>query len=79
MSSKASKELLAALHEAVGKELLDRIRDGGATGADISNAIKFLKDNGIEADPAVNPTVSSLASSLPSFADDEDGEPGRPH
>ncbi|GGD03524.1 hypothetical protein GTQ45_02030 [Pyruvatibacter mobilis] len=50
MSSKASEEALERLHTAVAEELTRRIQSGEAKPADISAAVKFLKDNGIEAD-----------------------------
>lgn len=68
--SKASQDLLASLHSEIAQELRSRIASGDATAADISNAIKFLKDNGIEADPISNKDVQSLAHSFPSFTDD---------
>lgn len=73
--STASKDTLGALHALIAKELSERIENGTASAADISNAIKFLKDNGIEARPDLNKAVKSLAEkfNLPSF-NDEDGE-----
>lgn len=56
------------LHAAVAKELAARIRSGEATAADISNAIKFLKDNGIEALIDKNPNLGGLARQFPDFA-----------
>ena len=47
---RASEELLAALHGALAKELLDRIKSGEATAQDMANAIRLLKDNGITMD-----------------------------
>ncbi|WP_421868821.1 hypothetical protein [Pararhizobium sp.] len=69
--SSASIDMMAALHGVVAQELLDRIKDGSATAADISNAIKFLKDNGIEARADKNAAVASLASQFPTFEDED--------
>ena len=69
--SKATNDIMDALHGEVARELKKRIATGAATAADISNAIKFLKDNGIEADPNVNPDVKSLADNFPTFEDEE--------
>ena len=44
MSTKASFDLLDALHNAVAHQLLDKIQTGEATAAEISVAVKFLKD-----------------------------------
>lgn len=46
-----SKEQLQDLHGIVAEELKRRIASGEATAADLSAAIKFLKDNGIEYEP----------------------------
>lgn len=70
--SAASKDLMAMLHGVVAQELLDRIKDGSATAADISNAIKFLKDNGVEARVDRNKDVQSLAAAFPTFSDDDE-------
>ncbi|WP_349434256.1 hypothetical protein [Pararhizobium sp. A13] len=69
--SAASIDVMAALHGIVAEELMNRIKDGTATAADISNAIKFLKDNGIEARADKNAAVASLASQFPTFHDEE--------
>ena len=70
MSNKASAELLDALHGVVAEKLKARIMSGEATAADFGAAIKFLKDNGVEADPLKSPAVTSLADSMPDFNDD---------
>ncbi|KQR67860.1 hypothetical protein [Rhizobium sp. Leaf341] len=76
--SAASLDLMARLHGVVAEELMNRIADGTATAADISNAIKFLKDNGVEARADKNAAVASLASQFPVFHD-EDTENLRSH
>jgi hypothetical protein len=70
--SAASKDVLEMLHATVAAELDRRIKDGEASAADISNAIKFLKDNGIEAVLGKNPGVTSLARNFPTFDADEE-------
>jgi len=62
----ASKDLLNQLHEVVGRKLLERIESGEATASDFAQAIKFLKDNGIEAIPEYNNTIERLGDSLKS-------------
>lgn len=42
-----SKELLQELLESTASLLQDRVKDGTATPADISNALRLLKDNDI--------------------------------
>lgn len=62
--AKASKELLEKLHEHTAQLLLDRIESGDATASEIAQAIKMLKDNGIDtADPEKTP-LGGVASSL---------------
>jgi len=65
----ATVETLGALHEAAARDLLDRVKSGEASAADINNALKFLKDNGIEARPDKNPAIQSLAAQFPIFDD----------
>ena len=67
-----TKELLQTLHDKVAKGLLDKIQSGEATAADYNAAIKFLKDNGIEAIPEHNPALAGLARNIPTFSGDED-------
>jgi ribosomal protein L1 len=75
--STASFDLMAALHGIVAEDLTRRIKDGTATAADISNAIKFLKDNGIEARADKNAAVASLASQFPVFDDEREQYTGK--
>ena len=63
--SKAPQEALENLHSQVARELSDRIATGEASSADISNAIKFLKDNGIEGLPVQDSPLGNLAEILP--------------
>ena len=73
----ASEELLGLLHEAVADDLLQRFRKAATgdgeplTPAEISQAIKFLKDNGIEAVAGENDKLGKLAESLPDFSGEE--------
>ncbi|WP_419810814.1 hypothetical protein [Bacterioplanoides sp.] len=63
--SKASVEALEALHGTVARELSSRITSADAKPADFANAIKFLKDNGIEQLPTGGNDVSDLLKDLP--------------
>jgi len=62
---KAPQETLETLHSQVAQELLQRIISGGASSADMSNAIKFLKDNGVEGLPVQDSPLGNLAEILP--------------
>lgn len=66
-------ETLNMLHEAVTNELLARIQSGEAKPADLSVAVKFLKDNGIEAIPTDGSILQALINELP-FDEDEEIE-----
>ena len=61
----ASSDLLKQLHNAVAVDLLSKIQDGEATAAELSAAIKFLKDNGIEALPMEGSPLGNLVDTLP--------------
>jgi hypothetical protein len=59
------EKTLSTLHTAVAQELLDRVQSGDAKPADMSNAIKFLKDNNIDAMPVQGSPLDGLLNSLP--------------
>ena len=61
----AANDLLESLHQAVAEDLLFKIQDGDASAAELSAAIKFLKDNGIEALPMEGSPLGDLVSKLP--------------
>ena len=63
--SKAPQETLENLHARVATELLHRINTGEASSADISNAIKILKDNGIEGLAVQDSPLGDLVNVLP--------------
>jgi len=65
--------VLNELHEAVALELLARIKTGDAKPADLSVAVKFLKDNGIEAIPTDGSALRAILDELP-FDEDEEIE-----
>ena len=67
----ASKDLLGDLHSAVAAELLTRIQNGDASAAELSTAIRFLKDNNIEAIASENDGLTELMKSLPDFDSEE--------
>jgi hypothetical protein len=70
-SSRASEDLLAQLHEATAVELLNRVKSGDASPADLAAAIRFLKDNKIEAQIEPGDTLHTLYESLPDYDDEE--------
>lgn len=61
----ATKDMLDSLHRAVCEDLMAKIQSGEAKAADLAAAIKFLKDNGIEAIPVEGSPLGNLVDNLP--------------
>jgi len=60
------KDVLNELHESVTKELLMRVKSGEATSAELSVAVKFLKDNGASSDVIMaDSPMANLLTELP--------------
>jgi hypothetical protein len=64
-------QVLEALHEAVARDLLKRIQSGEASPAEITAALKLLRDNGIEAMPTQDNPLGQLADKLPEFIEQD--------
>lgn len=60
----ANEAVMAALHDAVVKELLARIENGTATAADMSVARGMLKDSSITCAPAAGNSMGELEQKL---------------
>lgn len=73
--SRASKTALEELHESLAQVLLERVRSGDATPAELGQARQFLKDNGIEALATPENPLGALAGELPEFPDPKDLQP----
>ena len=58
-------KILEELHTETANTLLERIKAGEATAADLSVARQFLKDNGIDSVAFQDSPVSNLAAVLP--------------
>ena len=69
--SRASEDTLAALHDHVARKLIEKVLSGEATAAEMANAIRFLKDNGIEARADPGSALGALVDALPDFPDPE--------
>ncbi len=65
--TRADEALLGELHRAVGEQLLAKVRSGEATINEINAAIKFLSNNGIEANLDLDPVLPQLKKALPEF------------
>jgi hypothetical protein len=72
MTIRATDEILGKLHDAIAKNLLERVQSGEATAQELQAAIKFLKDNGIDATPEKGSDLEKLTYALPSFTDDDE-------
>ena len=59
------KKLLEDLHSALVSTLLDKIKSGEATAADLGVARQLLKDNGIDAAATNDQPILKLHESLP--------------
>jgi len=71
---RASDDFLGNLHVAVANHLAARMASGNAEAAEVNAAIKFLKDNKIEAlanDPHLQNLANKMASNLPEFDSEE--------
>ena len=62
---KTKEELLEQLHRMTAEELINRIAMGDATPADLGVAVRFLKDNGIDASEKTESPINTLASMVP--------------
>lgn len=71
MKQRASEDLLGELHLATAKHLLNKIKSGEASPAEVSAAIKFLKDNNIEAVVETGSELGKLAQALTDKYDEE--------
>ncbi len=58
---------LQALHEITAEELLNRLRSGNATAAEISQAINLLKHNGITMTPSGKKPLDDIANYIPDY------------
>lgn len=59
------KETLSTLHEQLAQTLLDKVRSGEATAAELNVARQFLKDNNIDNIPKDGGPMKSLVDELP--------------
>lgn len=75
MTDPNTNQVLEDLHSAVARELLQRVKSGDASTADLSAAAKFLKDNGIEAIPTPENPLGDLRDALPSFPNPQEITP----
>lgn len=75
MAKRATEDLLGQLHNLTAEALIKKVASGEATAAEIANAIRFLKDNGIEALATHDNSLGRLVDALPDFDDEQEGLP----
>ena len=71
MAKRASEDLFDQLHSMLTVEIIDRIKSGEATTADLRAAIDWLKVNGITGVPVTGSPLSNLLAELPDLSFDE--------
>lgn len=67
----SDNQSLRDLQTVLTQKLLDRVRSGEATAADLNVARQFLKDNNVSSLPERDPLMRDLAGELP-FTPDAD-------
>lgn len=78
MPHRASEAEMGELHGLVARHLVEKLKSGDMTAADLNAAIKFLKDNGIDCVPGTNPDMQTLIEGLPDYAPPPDGGAAHP-
>jgi len=68
------KELMDLLHKTLAQNLLARVQDPEAKASDLNVARQFLKDNNVEGLATDSSPLAKLASTLPTFSDDDTDE-----
>lgn len=74
MTNRANDALLGKLHGIVANALTAKVLSGEATAAEMANAIRFLKDNGIEGIADPDSALGRLVDALPDFPTHPEGE-----
>lgn len=68
---KDTENKLTELHGLLADHFLDQLSSGTVTASDVSNMLKFLKDNGINAASIKNPKLAEMADKLSNSIDDD--------
>lgn len=68
---KDTENKLTELHGLLADHFLDQLSSGDVTASDVSNMLKFLKDNGINAASLKNPKLAEIADTLSNSIDDD--------
>ncbi|TAJ97157.1 MAG: hypothetical protein EPO41_03965 [Reyranella sp.] len=70
-----SDDVFQQLHEELTKQLLERVKNGTATAADLNVARQWLNDNKVAADPRRNAGLKKLDETIADLPFDADGVP----
>jgi hypothetical protein len=62
---------LSELHEKLANTLLQKVKSGEVTAAELNVARQFLKDNNVDAIPKEGSPLQQLTDSLPFTGDEE--------
>lgn len=65
------EKTLSNLHEELAKKLLEKVRSGEVTAAELNVARQFLKDNNIDGVPKEGTPLGNLVDALPFTSDDD--------
>jgi orotate phosphoribosyltransferase-like protein len=71
MAKRASEDLFDELHSMLTVEIIDRIKSGEATTADLRAAIDWLKVNGITGVAVSGSPLAALMANIPDLTFDE--------
>lgn len=74
IASKATEYTLAELHSAVGEYLLKKLRSGAPEPSDVSNAIKYLKDNCIKVDLKHDNSAAAIEEAVKALPEENPNE-----
>lgn len=66
-----TEKKLTDLHGLLADYFLHQLSSGDITASDVSNMLKFLKDNGINAASLKNPKLAEIADTLSNSIDDD--------
>ena len=63
-NKKANQEVMQSLHALVAKKIKEKLDSPDCTAQDIAQAIKFLKDNGVAADPEFSDELKQIEEAM---------------
>ena len=70
--NKATESSLSELHGLLAEVLLTKLKTGDLEKGDLNVIRQFLRDNGIDCYGPSNTTLTSIATELPKFSDEDE-------